>query len=353
MACNSLFSADNRRAAFEGSEMTSKESPPRMQGARVTHARAASRGLTLVELMVVVAVIGILVALLLPAVLAAREAARKIQCRNNLKQIGLALHNYANQHREHLPAWTPAAFDEAGKRYSGSTRNTLWNQFSWRATLLPFHEEQALYGHIDFRKPPTTPANQPVLAHVLTIYQCPSTEGYPRKIGGFGLGRPPKPTAAALDYAGYLGEDNGVLGGQPGLWSSVSLESNAGLDIGGADRYREIFAPPRLANIEDGLSNTLMVLEQAKKPENILEGKVLEQVPDEGAWLTSERGQFDPWNGMNNWNFNRLYSEHPGLAFILMCDGAVRTVREGTSPQVLSAIQSRAGGEVVDVSGLQ
>ncbi len=316
--------------------------------------RSRRAAMTLVELLVVIAVIGILVALLLPAVQAAREAARKIQCRNNLKQIGLALHNYANQHREHLPARTPAAFDEAGKVYTGvGSRDVYWQHFSWRATLLPFYEQQALYGQIDFRKAPTTAANQPVLAHVLPIHQCPSTDGYLRRIEGFGLGRPPKPTAAALDYAGFLGGDNGNLGRPPGVWSSITPESDPDFDTPGHLRFREMFAPPRLANIEDGLSNTLIVLEQAKKPENIFEGKVLEVLLDEGAWLTSERGQFDPWNGMNNWNFNRLYSEHPGLAHILMCDGAVRTVREGTSPQVLLAIMSRSGGEVVDLDKLR
>jgi prepilin-type processing-associated H-X9-DG protein len=77
------------------------------------------------------------------------------------------------------------------------------------------------------------------------------------------------------------------------------------------------------------------------------------QPPDQGAWLTGELGGFDPWNGMNQRNFNELYSEHPGLAHILMCDGAVRVVREGTAPEVLLAIMSRAGGEVVDLSALR
>lgn len=315
-------------------------------------------GFTLVEALVAVVVIGILIALLLPAIQAAREAARKIQCRNNLRQIGLALHNYANQNRDHLPAWTPAGFNAAGKplRTFETAGHFYWQRFSWRATLLPFHEQQALLDRLDFRQAPTAEANRPVLAQVLPIYQCPSTRGYPRRVNEFGSGRPPKPVAGALDYSGYLGGHQGSLGSWSGVWSSVTHESNEGLDISGSVRFSETFAPPRLSDIEDGLSNTLMVFEQTGKPDSLgTDPSVtsIAQPRDWGAWLTGETSALDPFNGMNQWNMDEFYSDHPGLAHILMCDGAVRVVREGTSTQLLIAIMSRAQGEVVDLHKLQ
>ncbi len=314
-------------------------------------------GFTLVEVLVAILIIAILIALLLPAVQAAREAARKMQCRNNLRQIGLALHNYANQNRDHLPAWTPAGFNAAGKplRTFETADAFYWQRFSWRATLLPFHEQQALFDRLDFLQAPTAVTNQPVLAQVLPIYQCPSTRGYPRRVDEFGSGRPPKPIAGALDYSGYSGGHQGNLGGWSGVWSSVTHESNVNGDISGEVRFSETFAPPRLADIEDGLSNTLMVFEQTGKPESLgtVSWVTVAQSRHWGAWLTGETGWLDPYNGMNQWNMDELYSDHPGLAHILMCDGAVRVVREGTSTQVLLAIMSRAQGEVVDLSKLQ
>jgi prepilin-type N-terminal cleavage/methylation domain-containing protein len=316
------------------------------------------RAFTLVEVLVAIAIIGVLIALLLPAVQAAREAARKVQCRNNLKQIGLALHNYANQHREHLPAWISASFDAAGRRVS-PVLDIKWQQYSWRSTLLPFHEEQSLYDRLDLSRAPLDPKNQPVLAHSLPIYQCPSTDGYPRMIDGFGAGRRPRPPAAALDYSGNFGH---AKAGQ-GAWAGINTETDWDYDTSSNVLLREWVAPPRLANIEDGLSNTVLVFEQAAKPlwiQTLLdvhrppERRELLLEPFEcGAWLTSEVGGFGWAEGFNLDNYFSLYSDHPGLVHILMCDGAVRVVREGTSPHVIGSIMTRAGGEVVDISKLQ
>lgn len=124
--------------------------------------RQAKRGLTLIECAVVLGILLLLVALMLPAVRTAREPARRNQCLNNLKQIGLALHNYHDAHGSFPPAYT---VDEEGNRLH-----------SWRTLILPFVEEQALYDSIDLTKPWDDPANAEALATTLPNFQCPSWE---------------------------------------------------------------------------------------------------------------------------------------------------------------------------------
>lgn len=114
---------------------------------------------------VMIACAGILVGLLLPAVQASREAARRMQCSNNLKQIGIALHNYHSTYKSLPPAFT---VDDSGQRLH-----------SWRTLILPFMEQQALYSQIDLDKPWDDPANQQVAATAIPAYQCPSTPGDP------------------------------------------------------------------------------------------------------------------------------------------------------------------------------
>jgi len=110
---------------------------------RVSHRRRAPRwGFTLVELLVVIAIIGILVALLLPAIQAAREAARRSQCANNLKQLGVALHNYHDIHQR--LCWN---YDSGDGTYPGQPRGQ-WNQLSWIVKALPYMEQQGLHDQI-------------------------------------------------------------------------------------------------------------------------------------------------------------------------------------------------------------
>lgn len=134
-------------------------------GRRVHHRespRTGSGGFTLVELLVVIAVIGILVALLLPATRNSREAARRSQCKNNLKQILLALHNYHDQYQAFPPAWT---VDASGRRLH-----------SWRTLILPFADQTPLYERIDLSKPWDDPVNAEAAKQTPSIYVCPSVE---------------------------------------------------------------------------------------------------------------------------------------------------------------------------------
>ena len=123
-------------------------------------------GFTLVELLVVIAIIGMLVALVLPAVQAAREAARRAHCQNNLRQIGVALHVYHDAHKQ-LPVGC------VEKRVPKTTPNG--RQLAWSAELLPQLEEQPLWQQIDFHSPYDSPANATAAATVVAVYLCPST----------------------------------------------------------------------------------------------------------------------------------------------------------------------------------
>ncbi len=138
-----------------------------------TNHRSRRSGFTLVELLVVIAIIGILVGLLLPAVQAAREAARRMQCSNNLKQIGLALHNYESAHRR----FPPGFISTVTGTWSGLGNDPIpeagpgWSFF---AMILPHLEQTSLHSSIDFNSPITSPVNQIARSTAVSSYQCPS-----------------------------------------------------------------------------------------------------------------------------------------------------------------------------------
>jgi len=132
-------------------------------------------GFTLVELLVVIAIIGILVALLLPAVQAAREAARRMQCGNNLKQIGIALHNYHDTYKALPPGWLT-------KRSNPTTCLPNENFWHWGALILPFMEQQPLHqllnvGNISLTQAGNTPAILAAMQQPIAGYRCPSDIG--------------------------------------------------------------------------------------------------------------------------------------------------------------------------------
>jgi len=130
---------------------------------RSSRDRRSARAFTVIELLVVLAIIVILVALLIPSMRTPREAARRTQCKNNLKQIGLALHNYHDTYGSLPPAYT---VDADGNRLH-----------SWRTLILPFLEEGPLYERIDLSKPWDDPANAEVFKTArIAVYACPSTE---------------------------------------------------------------------------------------------------------------------------------------------------------------------------------
>jgi len=279
-----------------------------------------SRGFTLIELLVVIAIIAILIALLLPAVQQAREAARRTQCRNNLKQIGLALHNYADTFKTFPCGWV----------YSGVANRECWG---FTALILPYVDQGPLYNQLRVNQ--GSPADhllgpnwQPVLAGLettLAVYRCPSDTGFQ----GMGLIHPDRHFGGGAGFVAHnyipgLTNYIGSNGHGPGR---TGFEENSGVFYGGsAISFRDI---------TDGSSNTFAVGER-----DTLYCR-------SGSWLGvrngnggGSRGVFNivaqarvklnesvlPWNDDPEGCGQGWSSLHTGGAHFLMCDGSVRFI---------------------------
>ena len=317
-----------------------------------------SRGFTLVELLVVIAIIGILVSLLLPAVQAAREAARRMQCGNNLKQLSLALHNYHDTYRT-LPM---------SRITSGLSRH------GFAAFTLPFIEQGPLYDIYNFNVRWSDPLNYPATSQEIPTWNCPSAPGSRLRATAADEGNhvlqpnlPPFPNRFGLaDYSStneirrsfYLSNNlplpPGILRAVPG-----AMERNV------ANGFRDI---------TDGLSNTMLLAERAGRPTRYQANKISMGVvvPDGWGWadfdnisgslngssmdgtLTNRTSGSAPYNStihgpcaMNCTNQSEYYAWHPGGIQISLCDGSVRFLAETIAPQTLAAVVTRATGEVV------
>ena len=203
--------------------------------------RGARRGFTLIELLVVIAIIGVLIGLLLPAVQAAREAARRAQCVNNLKQIGLAFHNYesANQTFPPTTILVPSASGGPGTWAFQSS----WSAF---ARSSPFWEQGALYNAINFSLTYSDPPNTTVSITPLNLLACPSDPGS-------------RIDDASLGGTGYGTTSYGTCDGDWYVWSVNWGATNA---VG--PRNPSMFGPNyarTIAMVTDGLSNSLMASE--------------------------------------------------------------------------------------------
>ena len=262
---------------------------------------SSGAGFTLVELLVVIAIIGVLLALLLPAVQMAREAARRMACNNNLRQMGIGLHNYHAAEG----CFPPGGIEPRSIRWPNG------RQFAWSAFLLPYVEQRALSDQIDFNVPFDAPQNADAAATVLSVYLCPSAARDSNLSEGRG----------ATDYGGIYGERIQFPGEPP-----RSNNPPKGTMLYGR--------PISIRDVRDGTSSTLIVSEDSGWRD--------------GQWING-RNVFDVSDAVNSPRSfeNEIRSEHPGGANGLFCDGSARFLTETMNIRILAAICTRAGGETI------
>ncbi len=299
------------------------------------------RGFTLIELLVVIAIIAILIALLLPAVQQAREAARRNSCKNNLKQIGLGLHNYHDVHRS-LP---PGAMKntEAGANSPG---------FSFLAMILPFVDHASTYNKLSYSSSANAGTNAEMVEFMPSIYACPSSSELERTY------EPGEKVAHYLGNAGPISESGAAV---------TYKKSAAGPGNGGALANQGLLlyqlndGVVRFRDITDGTSNTLFVGELSINKNAYSVGDVNYQ-----RWLMGSYGNSPYVQVLKNVRFSinqqgflgtanccdtslhdmSFSSNHVGGCHWLLGDGAVRFVSENIDIDVYKATASRNGGEV-------
>ena len=297
--------------------------------------RHSSRGFTLIELLVVIAIIAVLVALLLPAVQQAREAARRSQCKNNLKQIGLALANYHDTSRMFPPGYV-SLFDAA--------LNDTGPGWGWATSLLPQLEQQATYRKINVNVGIEQPANAAIRLTKFPAFLCPSDSAPPiwktwQRSLTTGANIAPICDVASSNYVGMFGTTEPGVGGDGVFFRNSSV---------------------RVGDITDGTSQTLGVGERSfALGEATWTGAVLNAVlvpdPSDGigngppepaaSLVLGHAGDgFSP--GDRRSHVNQFYAFHGGVQFLFM-DGHVALLNPSMSYAIYYALATRNGRESV------
>jgi prepilin-type N-terminal cleavage/methylation domain-containing protein/prepilin-type processing-associated H-X9-DG protein len=371
--------------------------------------KKAASGFTLIELLVVIAIIGVLIALLLPAVQAAREAARRAQCVNNLKQIGLATLNFESTYGTLPPKGLRLSADDSNVDAQAAIPNVA---ASYLTQILPYLEQTVIYNQINLSLASSDTVNLPpcvgpgalhsgvnsVYSVAINTLLCPSSPGpatmnyYNAFWGPYGDGGgdvctpgAPAPTGKVqnlnpphvqiwgrTDYFPIPGLHNTAMqaaGMNPAYVTAVG----EGRDSGTITDHL-LTGKIRIASITDGTSNTLIVSECGSKPvgyngfrknyfsevNGLLVDGVIEPVSSGGgAWadnftyssLAGAQGRQNGIRGgtcmINCTSNNEIYAFHPGGANALFADGSVHFIKDNASVPLIAALVTRAGGEVI------
>ena len=275
----------------------------------------------MIELLVVIAIIAILIALLLPAVQQAREAARRSECKNNLKQMGLAIHNYHDTYRI-----LPPGFNVDLVVANTSTGN---GGLGWSGSILPGLDQANLYNTIDFNADWGTGANEDACATYLSVYRCPSdTTVSHRNHDGIDAR---VPTSYLACFSGTRGSDS---------------EAN----VTDADGIFFLNSSIRMRDLTDGSSNTIGVGECVNNFDEFKDHFYIGSTSI-GGWDGAPREYSEYLAStdvaMNTTNEVAFGSMHVGGAQFLMMDGSVRFLSENMNRTIYSYLGSRADGEVI------
>lgn len=309
-------------------------------------------GFTLVELLVVIAIIGVLVALLLPAVQAAREAARRMQCSNHLKQLGLGAHNFHDTTGA-LPSSVRPGGLTTSPRIAGLT------------FLLPFLEQGNIYNAYDQTRNWSDPVNVVVTSKQIPFFNCPSAPD-PKRLDGLPEASPWAANLVAVtDYSPTIGVDQRLV--------TAGLVDNAGTGVLSKN------GQPRLADITDGTSNTILYAESAGRPSLYRRGKLIGALPNRrvnaGGWARpasdfsldgssldgatipgpcpinctngDEAGTTFPHAYYGTEGTAEAYAFHPSGINVALADGSVRFLSSSINIRDFARLITRAEGEVV------
>lgn len=299
------------------------------------------RGFTLVELLVVIAIIGVLVALLLPAVQAAREAARRIKCSSQLRQVGLAMHNFHDTHGCLPPGNVQgASLTPAHAKFSIATGT----EHGWGVFLLPFVEQQNLYEPYRWDRSWDATENLPVVRQHVAVYLCPSSAGGKRVDMG-------NKQAACGDY-GVLNE----IRSQVKLFDAGYIDAESRYAPHGMMLANQL---QRFSDCTDGLSSTMWLVEDAARPiVHDARRSVLSGATSGAGWADSDNSfalegylpdcSADQANcAVNCCNRNEIYAFHPAGSNVGIGDGSVRFLAKDIELRIVARLVTRAGGEIV------
>ena len=310
-------------------------------------------GFTLIELLVVIAIIAVLIALLLPAVQSAREAARRAQCVNNMKQLGLAMHNYHDTVGSFPTSFWRGTLNADPKDPFGNGTN----RHSWFAMILPYIEQTNLYNSMNFSVGVGGPINDTASMTPVNAFMCPSDPSptispYQRVDQGVGKNSNSGPK---MDYAGNFGDNHND---DENWWTFPNLPTFRKNGFGASGTQTGIMCrdggTTSMRDVTDGTSNTFAA------------GEVLYETCDWWTWanpngstcgtscpicymrVTDHKQNAGSATDSYNWRVGFGFrSLHPGIVNFLMCDGSVKALKCSTNRITYRALSTRNQGEVI------